>query len=110
MSIVEQAIRSGIKQAAAVLAQDQATSNRPEAFTYVPPTHARALDLDATLIEGIRGAGKSFWFSLLASPRHLSFVRSSFPEARLPQGVKVAQGFGMGLSIPKPQMPRRWRT
>ena len=99
MSIVEQAIRSGIKQAAAVLAQDQATSNRPEAFTYVPPTHARALDLDATLIEGIRGAGKSFWFSLLASPRHLSFVRSSFPEARLPQGVKVAQGFGMGLSI-----------
>lgn len=99
MSTAEQAIRSGIKEAAAVLAQDQATSNRPEAFTYVPPTHARALDLDATLIEGIRGAGKSFWFSLLASPRHLSFVRSSFPEARLPQGVKVAQGFGMGLSI-----------
>lgn len=99
MTIAEQAIRSGIKEAAAVLAQEQATSNRPEAFTYVPPTHARALDLDATLIEGIRGAGKSFWFSLLASPKHLSFVRASFPEARLPQGVKVAQGFGMGLSI-----------
>lgn len=99
MSTAEQAVRSGIKEAAAVLAQDQATSHRPEAFTYVPPTHARALDLDATLIEGIRGAGKSFWFSLLASPKHLSFVRSSFPEARLPQGVKVAQGFGMGLSI-----------
>ncbi len=99
MTTTEQAIRSGIKEAAAVLAQDQATSNRPEAFTYVPPTHARALDLDATLIEGIRGAGKSFWFSLLASPKHLSFVRASFPEARLPQGVKVAQGFGMGLSI-----------
>ena len=99
MSTAEQAIRSGIMEAAAVLAQDQATSHRPEAFTYVPPTHARALDLDATLIEGIRGAGKSFWFSLLSSPRHLSFVRSSFPEARLPQGVKVAQGFGMGLSI-----------
>ncbi|MFZ7337496.1 hypothetical protein ACLS0R_14700 [Comamonas jiangduensis] len=99
MSTAEQAIRNGIKEAAAVLAQDQAISNRPEAFTYVPPTHARALDLDATLIEGIRGAGKSFWFSLLASPKHLSFVRSSFPEARLPHGVKVAQGFGMGLSI-----------
>ncbi|MDX2218449.1 MAG: hypothetical protein SF172_05445 [Burkholderiales bacterium] len=99
MTTPEQAIRSGIKEAAAVLAQDRATSSRPEAFTYVPPTHARALDLDATLIEGIRGAGKSFWFSLLASPKHLSFVRESFPEARLPQGVKVAQGFGMGLSI-----------
>lgn len=99
MTTTEQAIRSGIKVAAAVLAQDQATSKRPEAFTYVPPTHARALDVDATLIEGIRGAGKSFWFSLLASPKHLSFVRASFPEARLPQGVRVAQGFGMGLSI-----------
>jgi hypothetical protein len=99
MSSAEQALRGGIKEAAAVLAQDQATSTRPEAFTYVPPTHAKALDLDATLVEGIRGAGKSFWFSLLASPRHLSFVRSSFPEARLPNGVKVLQGFGMGLSI-----------
>jgi hypothetical protein len=99
MSSAEQALRSGIKEAAAVLAQDQATSTRPEAFTYVPPTHAKALDLDATLVEGIRGAGKSFWFSLLASPKHLAFVRSSFPESRLPKGVKVLQGFGMGLPI-----------
>jgi hypothetical protein len=99
MTTVVQAIRAGIKEAAEVLSQDQATSTRPEAFTYVPPSHARALDLDATLIEGIRGAGKSFWFSLLASPRHLAFVRTSFPEARLPAKVKVAQGYGMGLSI-----------
>jgi hypothetical protein len=94
-----QAIRSGIKETAAVLDQAQATSSRPIAFTYVPPSHARALEPDATLIEGIRGAGKSFWFSLLASPQHLSFVRTAFPEARLPPRLKVAQGFGMGLSI-----------
>lgn len=99
MSDAVQAIRSGIRETAAALDQAQATSNRPTAFTYVPPSHARALDLDATLVEGIRGAGKSFWFSLLASPKHLAFVRSSFPEARLPANVKVAQGFGMGLSI-----------
>ena len=99
MTTAVQTIRSGIKETAAVLDQAQATSNRPTAFTYVPPSHARALDPDATLVEGIRGAGKSFWFSLLASPKHLSFVRSGFPEARLPENVKVAQGFGMGLSI-----------
>ena len=99
MNTAVQAIRSGIKETAAVLDQAQATSSRPTAFTYVPPSHARALDPDATLVEGIRGAGKSFWFSLLASPKHLSFVRSSFPEARLPASVQVAQGFGMGLSI-----------
>lgn len=99
MNIDVVAIRGGIKQTAAVLDQAQATSSRPVSFTYVPPSHARALDPDATLVEGIRGAGKSFWFSLLASPTHLSFVRSSFPEARIPDGVQVAQGFGMGLSI-----------
>lgn len=94
-----QAIRSGIRETSAVLDQAQATSSRPIAFTYVPPSHARALEPDATLVEGIRGAGKSFWFSLLASPQHLSFVRAGFPEARLPARLKVAQGFGMGLSI-----------
>lgn len=94
-----QAIRNGIKETSAVLDQAQATSSRPIAFTYVPPSHARALEPDATLVEGIRGAGKSFWFSLLASPRHLSFVRGGFPEARIPAHLKVSQGFGMGLSI-----------
>lgn len=94
-----QAIRSGIKETSAVLDQAQATSSRPIAFTYVPPSHARALEPDATLVEGIRGAGKSFWFSLLASPKHLSFVREGFPEARIPARLKVSQGFGMGLSI-----------
>jgi len=94
-----QAIRGGIKETSAGLEQAQGTLSRPIAFTYVPPRHARALEPDATLVEGIRGAGKSFWFSLLASPKHLSFVRDGFPEARLPERLTVAQGFGMGLSI-----------
>lgn len=93
------AIRSGVKETAAVLDQAQATSNRQPAYTYVPPSHARALDPDATLIEGIRGSGKSFWFAQLASSRHLAFVQSSFPEVRLPARIEVAQGFGMGLSV-----------
>lgn len=99
MNTAVQAIRSGIKEASAALDQAQAASSRPVAFTYVPPSHARALEPDATLVEGIRGAGKSFWFSLLASPRHLSFVRVGFPEARIPARLKVSQGFGMGLPI-----------
>jgi hypothetical protein len=92
-------IRNGVRETAAALDQAQATSNRQPAYTYVPPSHARALDPDATLIEGIRGAGKSFWFAQLASSKHLAFVRSSFPEVRLPPNLEVAQGFGMGLSV-----------
>lgn len=91
-------IRQGIQEAAATLDQAQASSSQPPAFTYVPPTHARALDPEATLVEGMRGAGKSFWWSLLASPAHREFVQKNFPEAQLPEGVEVGQGFGTALA------------
>lgn len=96
MTAVE-AIRRGVIEATATLDQAQSVASRPE-FTYVPPSHARALDPEATLVEGIRGAGKSFWWAQLASPSHLAFVQRSFPEARLPEKLKVAQSFGPGLS------------
>lgn len=99
MNASAQAIRRGIKETATVLDVTQAMPDRPAPFTYVPRSHARALDPDATIVEGIRGAGKSFWFAALASATHLSFVRDNFPETRLPATVKVAQGFGAGLSI-----------
>jgi hypothetical protein len=99
MNAAAESIRDGVRETATVLDQAQAASSRQPAYTYVPPSHARALDPDATLIEGIRGAGKSFWFAQLASSKHLAFVRSSFPEVRLPPRVDVAQGFGMGLSV-----------
>lgn len=95
MTAVE-AIRRGVTEATASLDQAQSTATRPE-FTYVPPSHARALDPEATLVEGIRGAGKSFWWAQLASESHRSFVQKNFPEARLPDKLEVAQGFGPGL-------------
>jgi hypothetical protein len=98
MSAAVRAIRQGIQQASASLDQAEPVAGRPEFFTYVPPTHARALDPEATLVEGIRGAGKSFWWAQLASPSHRLFIQETFPEARLPAELKVAQGFGNGLS------------
>lgn len=90
-------LRQGVKDATETLDQSQSAASKPE-FTYVPPSHARALDLEATLVEGIRGAGKSFWWAQLASPSHRAFVQKSFPEARLPKSLKVSQGYGSGLS------------
>ena len=68
------------------------------AFTYVPPSHARALDPDNALVEGIRGAGKTFWWESLNSDRHREFVASAFPEARIGHNLVVSQGFGTNLS------------
>lgn len=99
MTAAARAIRRGVRETAEVLDQAGAISSRAPGYTYVPPSHARALDPDATLIEGIRGAGKSFWFAQLASASHREFVRSRFPEARLPESIDVAQGFGTGVQV-----------
>ena len=65
-------------------------------FTYVPPSHARALDPGSVLVEGIRGAGKSFWWNALNQDAHRSFVASAFPETRLGDNTKVGPGYGLG--------------
>lgn len=98
MSKESLAIRQGIIEAATSLDQAQSTGQQPAGFTYVPPTHARAIDLDATLVEGMRGAGKSFWWSSLASQAHRAFIQEGFPDARLPSQIVVAHGFGTGSS------------
>lgn len=67
---------------------------RNPGFTYVPPSHARALDPENTIVEGIRGAGKSFWWQALNSAQHREFIRTAFPEVRFSEGLQVAQGFG----------------
>lgn len=96
MSIDNARIRSAIAEAARSLDQAQAVGTQSPGFTYVPPTHARALDFEVTLVEGMRGAGKSFWWSRLASDAHRSFIHAGFPEAKLPDKVEIRQGFGTG--------------
>lgn len=97
--MTEKRIRRALEEATDALDQARSVPERRPEFTYVPPSHARALDLDATLVEGIRGSGKSFWWAQLASEQHRRFVRASFREARLPEDLRVVQGFGSGLSL-----------
>lgn len=93
-----QSLRRGLREAADSLDQAQSRPDRPPVFTYVPPSHARALDPDATLVEGIRGAGKTFWWAQLASPAHREFVQVAFPEVRLAPQLRIVRGFGIGLT------------
>jgi hypothetical protein len=75
---------------------DHAGSNpdRDPEFMYVPPSHARALDPDSSVVEGIRGSGKSFWWSHLSSDPHRKYVEEAFPEARIGDNVRVVKAFG----------------
>lgn len=90
-------LRAGVREAADSLDQAGEGPGRAPAFTYVPPSHARALDPEATLVEGIRGAGKSFWCAQLASASHRQFVQTAFSEVRFDAKLRVARGFGTGL-------------
>lgn len=77
---------------------DQSSADlRPPQFTYLPPSHAHALNPDNTLVEGMRGAGKSHWWNFLNSRQHLGYLEASFPEARIARSLDVSQGFGVGL-------------
>lgn len=64
------------------------------AGVYVPPLHAKALHLDASVVVGMRGAGKSLWTAVLASPKHREFVAAQLPGSALSR-VTVAVGFGL---------------
>ena len=63
-------------------------------FVYVPHAHIRALSPDAMLVEGIRGAGKSFWWHALRDDA----LRASLFEQRHESlsSVSVSTGFGQG--------------
>jgi len=61
---------------------------------YVPSRHARALHLDASVVVGMRGAGKSWWTAVLASEKHLHFVSEQLPGSSLGR-VTARVGFGL---------------
>ena len=87
---LRQAIAEGLPQ----VAHAGATTQQPPALTYVPPSHAKALDPENSVVEGIRGAGKSFWWAALSSNEHRKFVVSAFPDAHIAPSTIIRQGFG----------------
>lgn len=68
----------------------------PPALTqiYVPARHAKALNLDASVVVGMRGAGKSWWTAVLASDVHRTFVSGQI-QGSLMARVTARVGFGL---------------
>jgi hypothetical protein len=98
VSFPKEALRSAFRDSMPSIATEPFSEERIP-LTYVPPSHARALDPNSILVEGIRGAGKSFWWSALNQKAHRDFVVQAFPETRLNPNMRVGPGYGLGSGI-----------
>lgn len=89
----------GVRQAREALVRlPEATSHgeppAPE-HVYVPPSHLKAMDPDNMLVTGMRGAGKTFWWSALQNPEVRRLVSQAASRSSLSASTEVRTGFGI---------------
>ena len=85
---------------AAILATPLETSNSgeeplPGSF-YIPKSHLKALNLDANVVVGGRGVGKSFWTSVLQMDALRPLLASKIPQLK---EIEVRAGFASNEAI-----------
>ena len=92
---------AGISPAAlreAVLALPEGTSHGggppAPAHVYLPPAHVKALNPDVQLVTGMRGAGKTFWWSALQDGAVRRVVGGAVKRPPLNENTEVRTGFG----------------
>jgi len=73
------------------------------ARVYVPVQHVKALHLDASVVVGMRGAGKSWWTAVLADDKHREFVSEQLEGSSL---ARVTARVGFGLDDTEAEFPR----
>ena len=87
-------LRAALIESLPAIDQAGASDVREPAFTFVPPSHAKALDIDSSVVEGIRGSGKSFWWQHLASDEHRRYIETAFPGVMPSSAFDAVQAFG----------------
>ena len=61
---------------------------------YFPPSHIKALRPDAMVVIGIRGSGKSFWWSALQEPPIRTMIAQIDRSIQIEERTEVHIGFG----------------
>ena len=68
------------------------------ADVYLPRSHVKALDLDTLLVTGMRGTGKTFWWSALQEPTVRRLISGAGARRGLSEDTEVRIGFGVKSS------------
>ncbi len=63
-------------------------------YTFIPKGHEKALHHDTMLVEGIRGAGKSFWWTVLQKKEYRRLINYLAPKSGITEDTRVSVGFG----------------
>jgi hypothetical protein len=89
-------IRTGIQTACFSTDQESAPFPRP-GLIYVPQSHALALNPDISIVSGIRGSGKTFWWTCLKDETVRRYLSSAFKLTDY-SSIDVRHGFGVNPS------------
>ena len=65
------------------------------AQVYAPPSHLKAMDPDILLVTGMRGAGKTFWWSALQDEAVRALVGQQTARSPMSGNTEVRTGFGV---------------
>lgn len=66
----------------------------PVANVYLPRSHLKAMDPDASVVVGMRGAGKTFWWKALQD-KNVRLLVGKNQHSRLTDTTEVKLGFGV---------------
>ena len=92
--------RDMARQAFANLPEGTSWGERPALKqVYLPSSHAKALDMNSQLVTGMRGAGKTFWWSALQECSVRQLVDQAGVSSALNEGTEVRIGFGLKPAI-----------
>ena len=84
------------REALANLPQGTSHGERPAPeYVYLPRSHLEALDPNTLLVTGMRGAGKTFWWSALQNDAVRQLVGQSAKRLMLSKDTEVRTGFGI---------------
>ena len=84
------------RRALAALPEGTSHAERPTPeHVYLPPAHVRAMDPNNLLVTGMRGAGKTFWWSALQDRDVRRLVGQHTKTSKLSEDTEVRTGFGV---------------
>ncbi len=87
------------REALATLPEETSHGESPEPErVYLPPSHVKAMDPNTLLVTGMRGAGKTFWWSALQDRGVRQLVGQQSKPPKLSEDTEIRTGFGV---IPK---------